>query len=291
MIQASQSPRHSLMFHRSSRIQLSAGRISWREAGNPQHPVLIFLHGSWYDSSQWQGIMEPLSDYFHCFALDLLGFGNSPATKPTALSIATEVDCLAEFLTALKLRSVYLIGHSLGAWIAMSYTLKYPEQVKGVISISPEGFSIAHWQKYSWPTKLLLSQPLFLGLWLVGVRSLVSISDGAAPLERSQDYWQLFKKSPATCKLFFQRSTKVIKRELIADQLAGFNRPLLILQNDRDQPSVIAQSEAYARSISGSEYRLLEDLAPVSVDSALPQTAIEIQGFINRIQSKIAKKP
>ncbi len=275
------------MFHRSSRIQLSTGRISWREAGNPQHPVLIFLHGSWHDSSQWQGIMEPLSDYFHCFALDLLGFGNSPATKPSALSIAIEVDCLAEFLTTLKLKSVYFIGHSLGAWIAMSYTLKYPERVKGVVSISPEGFSIAHWQKYSWPTKLLLSQPLFLRLWLVGVGSLVSISDGAAPLTRSQDYWELFQKSPTTCKLFFQRSTKSIKRELIADQLADFNRPLLILQNNQDDASIVGQSQAFAGAVREAEYREIEDDRLPLTDHSFDQIMIEIQGFINRTQHKI----
>ena len=133
------------MVARTSRIKLSAGKIFWREAGDDRLPVVIFLHGSWYDSTQWENSLGILSKNFHCLAIDLLGFGNSTAIR-TPNSIEMEVDCLHEFLTTLKLRRVYLVGHSLGAWIAVSYALKYPDSVTGIVAISPEGFSLKNWQ-------------------------------------------------------------------------------------------------------------------------------------------------
>lgn len=278
------------MVYRSSRIKLSGGQVCWREAGSRSNPVLIFLHGSWHDSSQWQDIMEPLSQNFHCFALDLLGYGDSRAIEPPT-SISMEVDCLDEFVDALKLSPVYLIGHSLGAWIAISYTLKSSNFVRGVVAISPEGFSLDRCHKYSKFTRYLLAHPWLLRLWLVVLKAIASLSDNAPKLEQMQAYWQFFQKFPTTCKLLFGRSTKVISNELVASKLAQFRSPLLILQTESppeslhqsDYPIVIAQSKAYARAVRQSEYRSMPDRSP-------QQIVREIQAFVDRVQQKIDRE-
>jgi pimeloyl-ACP methyl ester carboxylesterase len=270
------------MVYRSSRIKLSAGQVFWREAGTRGNPVLLFLHGSWHDCSQWQEIMEPLSQHFHCFALDLLGYGNSVAIEPPT-SIAIEVDCLEEFVTALQLSPVYPIGHSLGAWIAISYTLKYPDLVRGVVAISPEGFSLDHWRNHSKFTRSLLAYPWLLRLWLAGLKVLDSLSDGAKQLEKIQAYWQFFQKFPTTCTLLFGRSIKLVSSELVTHRLAGFRSPLLILQSDRDDHSVIAQSKSYAQSVRQSEYRQILDRSP-------QQIVMEVKNFVDRVQNKIDRE-
>jgi pimeloyl-ACP methyl ester carboxylesterase len=267
------------MVYRSSRIKLSAGQVFWREAGNRQNPVLLFLHGSWHDSRQWEETIEPLSQYFHCFALDLLGYGNSTAIAPPT-SIAIEVDCLAEFISVLKLSPVYLIGHSLGAWIAISYTLKSPNLVRGVVAISPEGFSLNNWQKYSKFTKYLLAYPWRLSLWLTILNMLASLSDGASRLEKMLAYWQFFQKFPTTGGLLFRRSTKVVSSELVASRLTNLRPPLSILQDDLDPPIVIEQSKSYARAVRKSEYHSLSS-------QSQQQIVDKIKEFVDREQSKI----
>jgi pimeloyl-ACP methyl ester carboxylesterase len=270
------------MVYRSSRIKLSAGQVFWREVGNRQNPVLIFLHGSWQDGSQWEQTIEPLSRDFHCFALDLLGYGNSTALKPPT-SIEIEVDCLEEFVSALKLSPVYLIGHSLGAWIAMSYALRYPDRVRGVVTISPEGLSLDNWHKYSKLTKYLLAEPWRLSGWLTILKIFASLTDGASRLEKMRIHWQFFQKFPATGKILFSRSTKIVSSELVADRLAEFRLPLSILQSDRDDPLTIEQSRAYARAIFKAEYHTLS--------SPDRQQIIElIQQFVDRQQSKIDRE-
>ncbi len=269
-------------------MKLSAGQMFWREAGDSNRAVAILLHGSWDDSSQWDGIMEPLSEDFHCFSLDLLGFGNSIPTKPSEMSIAVQVDCLHEFISTLNLDSVYLVGHSLGAWISIDYTLKYPDLVGGVVTISPEGFSLDNWLKYSKFTLWLLAHPRLLRWWSIGLGLLVSVSDDAPKLEQMRTYWQFFRSFPTTCKLFFERSKRTIASELVCHRLGDFNKPLLILQSDSDDKKIIEQSQAYARSVKKSKYKLIQNGESNLTTRSVRQIIREIQEFIAplKIQSE-----
>jgi pimeloyl-ACP methyl ester carboxylesterase len=277
------------MVYHNARIKLTAGQICWRESGDSNSPVVILLHGSWHDGSQWDEVIESLSESFHCFALDLLGFGNSIAPE-TSMSIQTQVDCLHEFLTALKLRPVYLVGHSLGAWIATSYALKYPELVRGIITIAPEGFSTTNWQQYSSFTKLILANSVIFSLWCNGLQVFSSISDNARPLTKRQTYWNFFRQYPATCQIFFQRSAAVISDELVADRLGQLRMPLLVLQNELDQKSTIIQSQAFAKAVRQSEYKLITDAEATRSSELSPQVGLEIRDFIDRVQLKIDRE-
>jgi pimeloyl-ACP methyl ester carboxylesterase len=277
------------MVDRSSHIKISTGQVFWREAGDSENPVVIFLHGSWEDSKQWTNIVEPLSKHFHCLAIDLLGFGNSTAIKAPN-SIELEVDCLHEFLTALKLRQVYFVGHSLGAWIAVSYTLKYPDLVQGVVAISPEGLSLAYWQQYSQFTKWLLIRPWLFRLWVSGLKVMASVSDGAYPMVKHQSQWALLDKFPTTYQLFFKRSIELIDHELVAERLSQFRKSFLVLQNETDNRLTIEQSQAYAKAVWKSEYQWIKNTNPISIQQTDIQIALAIQGFIDRVQTKIDRE-
>ena len=89
------------MLFRNSRRKLSQGLLFWREVGYGI-PV-VFVHGAWCDSSEWVSIMELISRDFHCFAPDMLGFGESeyPDVHHT---IDLHVDSLVEFFTSFKIR-------------------------------------------------------------------------------------------------------------------------------------------------------------------------------------------
>ena len=277
------------MVDRSSQIKISTGQIFWREAGDSENPVVIFLHGSWEDSRQWAKIIEPLSKKFHCFAIDLLGFGNSTAIE-TPRSIEMEVDALQEFLTALKLKSVYLVGHSLGAWISVSYTLKYPDLVQGIVTISPEGFSLAYWQQYSQLSKWLMSRPWLFKLWIDGLKVMASISDGAYPMVKNQSQWNLLDKFPTTYQLFFGRSIASIESELVIERLSQLRPSFLVLQNDTDERLTIEQSQSYAKAVWKSEYQWIDNTEITSQPDINLQITLQIQAFINRIQTKIDRE-
>lgn len=285
------------MIDRSSRLKLSAGQIFWREAGDNDLPVVIFLHGTWQDSSQWQQIVELLSKNFHCLAVDLLGFGNSEPISPmegsateSPQSIALVVDYLHEFLVTLNLRPVYLVGHSLGAWIVVSYTLKYPDDIQGVVAISPIGFSLTYRQQYGQFTKWLLARTSLFRLWINGLKAISLLSNFGRPTFKNQSQWHLFDKFPTTCQLLFERSIESIAAELVADRLSQFRSPFLVLQSDADDRLTIEQSQAYAKAVRKSEYRSIEDILSTSSPELDLQIGKEIKEFFNLIQTKIDRE-
>jgi hypothetical protein len=127
-------------------------------------------------------------------------------------------------------------------------------------------------------------------LWLNGLQMITSIGDGAEPLEKSLAYWRFFKKFPTSCKLLFQRSDRDIRRELVADRLAHFELPLLILQSDRAERQMQQQSQSYAQAVRTSEYKLIKESALTSPPESMRQMAVEIQDFLDRRQLQIDRE-
>lgn len=263
---------------RNSRIRLSQGQLFWREVG--QGTVLVFLHGSWNDSSQWLPLVKQLSQTYHCLVPDLLGFGESERPK-LHYSIELQVECLAEYLEALKLRQIYLVGHSLGGWIASSYALRFPDQVKGLILLSPEGVQPeGKSDRWQWSRWLTGRPPLALGL-LQLLLPFAKVFGWREWVERSLQLRQKLMRSPVACKLLFNRRAAEIRAELLpADQISWLKLPILILQGEQDNAVAVHNHQVFAQAPQ-AELKVIS-----SFDSDLLQTeakaiANEIRKFID----------
>ena len=56
---------------------LDSTGVAYREAGNPDGPVALFLHGNPTSSYIWRNIIPLVAPTAHCIAPDLIGFGQS----------------------------------------------------------------------------------------------------------------------------------------------------------------------------------------------------------------------
>lgn len=266
---------------RNSRIKLSQGQVFWREIG--QGPSLVFLHGSWSDSSQWLPIIEHLSQDYHCLALDLLGFGDSERPK-LHYSIQVEVECLMEYLEALHLPSVYLVGHSLGGWIAASYALKYLEQVRGLVLIAPEGVQ-AEGNRGSWQrTRWLVGRPPIAHTLLRALYPLARLMGRHKGIEQALKQRQQLLSSPTACRLLFQRRRAEIQAELLQDNLDWLKVPTLIVQGGKDSPDAIARSKTYAERSPYAHLQII-DQGGHDLPETLPDLiARHIDDFVRRVE-------
>jgi len=59
------------------RIPVLDSTVAYREAGEPDAPVVLFLHGNPTSSYIWRNILPKISPIAHCIAPDLIGFGQS----------------------------------------------------------------------------------------------------------------------------------------------------------------------------------------------------------------------
>jgi pimeloyl-ACP methyl ester carboxylesterase len=122
---------------------------------------LVFLHG-WVGSWRyWIPVMQAASIGFRAYALDFWGFGDS-AKKQSRYSLDQQIYLLDGFLDSLGIGRVALVGHGLGAMIAVQYALLHPEVVDRVMAVSyPLEDNMVN-------SRLKSSPPAELADWLLG---------------------------------------------------------------------------------------------------------------------------
>lgn len=247
------------LFHHF-RIQVSQGQMFWREVGDG--PVVIFLHGSWTDSSQWVPLMQHLSLDHHCFAPDILGAGESRSLTKIHPSIHLEVECLAEYIQTLKIKELCLVGNGLGAWIATHYALKYPESVKGLVVIAPEGITFQNYKKeWGWMRQLASSfSPLLVFLKLIYPLAFL-FGQGKKFKAWFRDR-QIMLEWPVASQLLYRRRWAEIQEEMLNQPLEWLNLPTLVLQGDEDTPTALNQSKTYAEIAPKAQYQKIEGGKP-----------------------------
>ncbi|MBD2346139.1 alpha/beta fold hydrolase [Anabaena subtropica] len=264
---------------RNARRKLSQGLLFWREAG--EGIPVVLLHGAWHDSSQWVEVVESLSQSFHCFAPDLLGFGESE-TPSIHYSIDLQVECIAEFFQALKLEKIYLLGDSLGAWIAASYALKYPEQIHGLVLLAPEGVTIeGQAQNCQNIRQLMKRSPLFFKI-LRSLRFFTKILGLDKKIEQDWQTRQMLLQHPTASRLLFQRQQPEIEAELLQSYLAKLEIPVLILQGGKDRPDALARSQAYTKLIPQAELKMIAHAGDNLPNACVGVVAGEVRDFIQR---------
>lgn len=262
---------------RNSRIKLSQGLLFWREVG--QGSPIVFLHGFGKDSSQWLPVMQQLSRQSQCFAPDLWGFGDS---EPIDIhySIALQVESLEEYLDSLNLSKIYLVGHSLGAWVAASYALKHLERVSGLVLLSPEGVLTDDWQK-NWHQQYWQKQRKTIASWLVrSLSKLVNKLPWDLPLQRWLQKLALNQSTDSTAKGIFQRRRAEIEAEFLQDRLNSLTTPVLVLCGDRDQPQIQEMSRVYASLCPQAQLKIIPEADGSLAETFPDRLATEIQQFL-----------
>jgi len=111
-------------------------RVFYREAGDPELPTLLLLHGYPSSSHQFRDLIPLLSDKFHLVAPDLPGFGftDVPDARRYVYSFDALGETLAAFVDALRLERYALYVFDYGAPSGLRLALAYPDRVTGLVS-------------------------------------------------------------------------------------------------------------------------------------------------------------
>lgn len=105
--------------------------MAYREAGDPEAPVALFLHGNPTSSYIWRNVLPLVSSVTHCIAPDLIGFGQSG--KPDIeYRFVDHVRYLDAFLNQLRITSAYVIAQDWGTALAFHLAARKPEFIRGL---------------------------------------------------------------------------------------------------------------------------------------------------------------
>jgi pimeloyl-ACP methyl ester carboxylesterase len=111
-------------------VETSSGRISFLEQG--AGPIALFVHGVLLNGYLWRHQLADLSDIRHCIAVDLLAHGDTEIAPDQDLSVTANAKMLKEFLDALKIDQVDLVGNDSGGGIAQIFAAQFPERVRSL---------------------------------------------------------------------------------------------------------------------------------------------------------------
>ncbi len=117
-------------------------KIFYREAGRPDAPAIVLLHGFPSSSHMFRDLIPMLADRYHLVAPDLPGFGFSEAPdrdrfRYTFEHLAKIVDGLLEALN-LRRYAIYIFDY--GAPVGLRLALAHPERITAIISQSGNAY-------------------------------------------------------------------------------------------------------------------------------------------------------
>jgi pimeloyl-ACP methyl ester carboxylesterase len=116
-------------------------RFHYREWGDPRtRHAVILLHGYAETCEAWTDTATDLAREFRVIAIDQRGHGQSERATDRDYTRASQMEDLEAIIESLGLRSVTLIGHSMGGANAICYAAEHPEMVSAlvVIETAPE---------------------------------------------------------------------------------------------------------------------------------------------------------
>ena len=99
-------------------------------------PTYLLLHGVGLSHRFYSGLAKQLARSARVVSFDLPGFGVSP-TPSQALTVAQYAAGVAARLPQLAPGAVIVVGHSMGAQVAVELAIQRPELVEGVVLIGP----------------------------------------------------------------------------------------------------------------------------------------------------------
>ena len=116
-------------------VSVGSVKIAYTRTGKGK--PLVLIHGFPLDGSTWNDVLPLLEGDFDLILPDLRGFGGStPVNLP--FSLADMADDIAGLLDQLNVGKCAMAGHSMGGYIALAFTKKYPNRLSGLGLVSSQ---------------------------------------------------------------------------------------------------------------------------------------------------------
>ncbi|MGO1726166.1 alpha/beta fold hydrolase [Glutamicibacter ardleyensis] len=122
-------------------LQTADGELThYHELG--EGTPILFLHGSGTGvtaAANWWLNLPQLAESGRCIAIDSVGYGQTIAAEDIQYGIKEWVRHAVRTLDALGIEKTWIVGNSLGGWLAFQFAIDYPERLLGVISMGTGG--------------------------------------------------------------------------------------------------------------------------------------------------------
>lgn len=265
---------HEVFLPRTSVHRVTADNVNvfYREAGPPDAPVVLLLHGFPTSSFQYRELIPRLADRYHVIAPDLPGFGFTevPEGRRYQYSFDALAKTMQSFAEALALKRYALYIFDYGAPVGLRLALAHPKSITAIVSQNGNAYEDGlgeawrpiqrYWQEPS-PANREALRPV---LTLEGIRGVyeLGVPDPSviAPEGYTLDAALIARPGNAEIQLdlFLDYANNVKLYPEFQDYLRRARPPLLAIWGKNDPFFLPAGAEAFRRDDPNAVVRFLE---------------------------------
>ena len=266
--------------------------VFFREAGAPQAPKLLLLHGFPSAGHMFRDLIPRLDDRFHIIAPDLPGFGRSdmPRRGCTFDRIAETIGCFTE-LVGFDRYAVYVFDY--GAPTGLRLAVKHPERITAIISQNgnayEEGLSAgwspirAYWENDSpanrQKLRAFLTPETTIWQYTHGVPDPSIVSPDGYSLDNF--YMSRPGADELQLDLFGDYRSNVALYPTFQAYFRAHKPPLLAVWGKNDPFFLPPGAEAFKRDIPNADVRFLET-GHFALETHCEEIAAAIRDFLSR---------
>ena len=255
--------------------------IAYREAGPPDGPVALLLHGYPESSYMWRRILPATAATgWRAVAPDLPGFGDSPPDPPGTWE--RHMEAVQRLHAGLGLGPVALVAHDWGALIGLRWACEHPDSVRALVISSSGFFPEGRWHGMAQAlrtegqgeelvenmTREVLATVLRQACPAMGDDAVDEYWKGFADAERRRGHLELY------------RSGDFDKLRPYEGCLAGLAVPTLLLWGADDPFAPVGGAHRFHKQIPGSELTVLEGAGHFVVEDDPARYGTELARFL-----------
>lgn len=275
--------------------------MHYRDQGNSDGPVLIFVHGFSASLHTWEPWVERLGDDYRIISLDLPGHGLTRAPAGYSASMEAFVGEVRALANELQLGRFFIAGSSMGGNVAWEYALAHPEQVEGLILVDASGWpETREGLAEDPPVFKLLRNPL-LGPLMRNLDSTALTRQGLQaaffdPALANEDMVHRYvdlSRAPGHRDILLQLTLGFRERNYATrERLAPLaDTPVLILQGDTDRLVPGSHAEQFHDAIAGAQLIVFENTGHVPQEELPDQSAMAARDFLFQVIEGSALAP
>ncbi len=292
-VQSFRSSRESISYHT---VEIHGLKIFYREAGQPDAPVVLLLHGFPSSSRMWEHLLPLLAGKYHLIAPDYPGFGNSSVPSPSEFAYTFDnlAGVMDKFMTKLGLTEYVLFMQDYGGPVGFRMALSHPERVRAIIIQN----AVAHEQGLGplWETrrKYWADPALNIDALKANFTSLEAtrqrhVGTSPRPERYDPDTWTdefAFLSPPGQIDiqtaLFLDYRTNVESYPRWQTWLRETQPPTLVVWGRYDPSFTVAGATAYRDDVPAAEVHILE-AGHFALDEATDEVAALVSDFLERL--------
>lgn len=272
-------------------VHLPQGTIRYRDEGSGD--PLLFVHGVVVNGDLWRKVVPPLAKDFRCIVPDWpLGSHSAPMRADADLSPPGLARLIADFVEALELDSVVLVGNDTGGALAQIVAAEHPDRVRRLVLASCDVY-----ERFFPPVFKPFKAAGFVpgSIWLMG-QALRARRVQRLPVAFG---WVAKRHpDPETIESYLGpgRASRGIRRDLhkvlrgvdprhtlaAAEKLAAFRRPVLLAWATEDRLFPVEYARRLAASLPDATLEEIEDSYTFVPEDQPERLADAIAAFVRR---------